>query len=84
MEVQYDLLRRAAPDPMRLCAARQRDALGRNVIVLSPLEIYGCRGAIHVALLGCVEVTQLHTHHAEYDVFEVGGRARRAFERGDP
>jgi hypothetical protein len=84
VEPQDNLFRRAAAEPMRLCAARQCDALGYNAVILAPLEIYGRRGAVHVALLCRVEVAELDAHHAEHDVFEVVVRARGAFEGGDP
>jgi hypothetical protein len=84
VEPQDDLFRRAASEPMRLRSARQCDALGYNAIILTPLIVYGRRGAVHIALLCRVEVAELHAHHAEHDVFEVVVRARGAFERGDP
>jgi hypothetical protein len=84
MEPQNDLFRRAVSNPVRLCAARERNALGRDPVILRPLEIRWRRGAVHVALLGRVEVTELHAHHTEYYVFEVRGRACRALERRDP
>lgn len=80
MEPQNDLLRVLVPNPVRLRAPGQCDALGREPVILRVLEVDGRAGAVHVAILCGVEASQLHAHHAEDDVFVVVVRAALAFE----
>lgn len=84
MEPDDHPLRILVPNPMRLCPARQCDALGGNAVALAEREIdVGCWDT-RVHLLFEVEVAQLGAHQAIYDVFEVFVGAILAFERGSP
>tara|TARA_R110002003_G_scaffold388_4_gene19319 strand:+ start:2105 stop:2374 length:270 start_codon:yes stop_codon:yes gene_type:complete len=82
MEVNDDLLRGAATKPVGLCATRQHYALRCEAIVFRKLQIYRGRGAVHIAILGEVEVAELGAEHGEHDVLEVRIRAIGAFEGG--
>jgi hypothetical protein len=60
---------------VRLCAAGQGDAFGREALVFGELEIHRRGRPVHVPVLGQGEAAQLGAEHGERDIFEVLVRA---------
>ena len=77
---QHHLLRFAAPQPVGFGAVRQHERLRREAVLLAEPVVRVRGGDAQVGLLVEGEVGELHAHHGEHDVLEVGVGAGLALE----